>query len=86
MLQGTLRLLCDGGAKDALQPLVHLAHPIGGGGGKHVPNHGCACSIALAQVGQPSPFIGELASSLGGFSFDVILRAASSFLQVRPRW
>jgi hypothetical protein len=31
MLQGTLCLLCGDGAKDALQPLVHVAHPVGRG-------------------------------------------------------
>jgi hypothetical protein len=31
MLQGTLRLLRGGGVEDTVQPLGHLAHPIGGG-------------------------------------------------------
>jgi hypothetical protein len=31
MLQGALCLLHDDGSVDALQLLVHLAHPIGGG-------------------------------------------------------
>jgi hypothetical protein len=36
MLQGTLRLLCGVSVEDALQPLVHRAHPVGGGCGQHV--------------------------------------------------
>jgi hypothetical protein len=31
MLQGALRLPRGGGTEDAFQPLVHLAHAIGGG-------------------------------------------------------
>jgi hypothetical protein len=31
MMQGTLRLLREGGVEDALLPLVHLAHRIEGG-------------------------------------------------------
>jgi hypothetical protein len=31
MLQGTLRLLHSSGVEDALQPLIHLTHTIGGG-------------------------------------------------------
>jgi hypothetical protein len=31
MLQGALCLLRGGGTEDAFEPLVHLAHPIGGG-------------------------------------------------------
>jgi hypothetical protein len=33
VLQGALRLLHGGGSEDALQLLVHLTHPIGGGCG-----------------------------------------------------
>jgi hypothetical protein len=29
MMRGTLRLLRGGGAEDAFQPLIHLAHPVG---------------------------------------------------------
>jgi hypothetical protein len=36
MLQGTLCLLHGGGAEDALQSLVHLAHLDGGGCGQRV--------------------------------------------------
>jgi hypothetical protein len=47
MLQGTLRLLHGGGAEDALQPLVHHAHPVGGGCGQRVQNHGCRGHILV---------------------------------------
>jgi hypothetical protein len=117
MLQGTLCLLCSSGAENALQPLVHLTHLVGGGCGQRVQKcghhghvlaglgeggellhrsfhcHGLIClkhQFALAQVDQlglnSHPFIGELASSLCGFSFDVILRGASSFLLAGYRW
>jgi hypothetical protein len=36
MLQGAFRLLHGGGSEDALQLLVHLTHPIGGGCGQCV--------------------------------------------------
>jgi hypothetical protein len=37
--QGTLRLLHDGGAEDSSQPLVHLAHAVGGGCQQRIQGH-----------------------------------------------
>jgi hypothetical protein len=51
MLQGALRLLRNSGSKDALQLLVHLAHPIGGGCEKHVQKCG-HCGHVLASPGE----------------------------------
>jgi hypothetical protein len=41
MLYGALHLLCCGGADDVLQPLIHLAHPIGGWCGQHIQKSSC---------------------------------------------
>jgi hypothetical protein len=40
MLPGTLCLLRGNGAEDALQPSVHLTHPVGGGWRQRVQKHG----------------------------------------------
>jgi hypothetical protein len=37
---GALRFLCYGDVEDVLQPLVHVAHAVGGGFGEHVQKHG----------------------------------------------
>jgi hypothetical protein len=56
MLQGALRLLHGGGSKDALQPLAHLSHPIGGGYGQRVQKCGCRSHILVgpSKVGKLS--------------------------------
>jgi hypothetical protein len=93
MLQVTLCLLRSSGAEDALQSLVHHAHPVGGGCRQRVQKHSrhamfllalakvgssrSAHSIAMDRPASSRPFIGELASSPCGFSFDVILWGAS---------
>jgi hypothetical protein len=51
MLQGTLHLMRGGSAKVALQPLVHLTHPVGGGCGQCVKKCGCRSHI-LAGLGE----------------------------------
>ncbi len=36
MLVGALHLLCGGNVEDAVQPLVHVTHPVSGGCGQRV--------------------------------------------------
>jgi hypothetical protein len=51
MQQGTLRLWHGGGTANAFQPLVHLAHPIGGGCRQRIQE--CdRCSHILASPGE----------------------------------
>jgi hypothetical protein len=38
------------GTKDALQPLVHVAHPVGGGCGQHVHKHGRRSHVLAGPV------------------------------------